>query len=151
MRKMLPPKHYAFAAISGQRALIAMEKHDLPAALRLTDESISAIKASLKSGKGGGYLLPELYTDRSAVDLALGHAGEAETDGALALAALHADDSSGDVSNKLGRAYLAEARALAAQGQSAQARTVASHALVQLQGSVGPNHPDTLSALGMTR
>jgi tetratricopeptide (TPR) repeat protein len=146
MRKVLPPGHYAFATISGQRALIAMEKRDLPAALRLTDEGIAAVKASLKSGKGGGYLLPELYTDRSAVNLALGHASEAEADATQALSALHANDGASDVSNKLGRVYLAQARALALEGKSAQARAAASLALVQLEGTVGPDHPDTQSA-----
>lgn len=123
-----------------------MEKHDLAGAIRLTDEGIAAIQASLKSGKGGGYLLPELYIDRSAIDLALGHGNEAEGDAARALAALHANDGASDVSSKLGRAYLAQARALALEGKSAQARTAASQALVQLQGSVGPDHPDTHSA-----
>jgi tetratricopeptide (TPR) repeat protein len=146
MRKTLPPGHYAFAAISSQRGLIAMERHDLAAALQLMDESIAAIQASSKSGKGGGYLLPGLYTDRSAIDLALGHASEAEADAAQALAALHANDGASDVSSKLGRAYLAQARALALEGKSAQARAAASQALVQLQGSVGSDHPDTKSA-----
>jgi hypothetical protein len=146
MRKTLPPGHYAFATISGQRALIAMERHDLPAALQLTDESIATITASLKSGKGGGYLLPTLYTDRSAIDLALGHASEAEADAAQALTALHAQDNPSDVSSRLGHAYLAQARALVAQGKSSQAQAAASQAVVNLKGSVGPDHPDTRSA-----
>jgi len=146
MRKTLPPGHYAFAVITGQRGLIAMEKHDPPVALQLMDESIAAIEASLKSGKGGGYLLPTIYTDRSAIDLALGHASEAEADAAQALTALHAQDNPSDVSSRLGHAYFAQARALAAQGKSSQARAAASRALMHLQGSLGPDHPDTKSA-----
>jgi serine/threonine-protein kinase len=146
MRKALPPGHYAFASISSERGLIAMEKGDLASALQLTDGAISAIQASVKSGHGGGVSLPNLYIDRSAIDLALGNAGEAEADAGHALAALHAQDSPSDDSSKLGRAYLAEARALAAQGKSIETRTTASHALANLQGSVGPDHPDTRSA-----
>ena len=146
MRKTLPPGHYAFATISGQRALIAMERHDLPAALQLTDESIATIQASLKSGKGGAYLLPALYTDRAAIDLALGHASEAEADAAQALAAIRAHDNSTDISSKLGRAYLAQARALTAQGKSSQAQAAASQAVLNLKGSLGQDHPDTRSA-----
>ena len=146
MRKTLPPGHYAFATISGQRALIAMERHDLPVALQLTDEGIVTIQASLKSHKGGSYLLPTLYTDRSAIDLALGHASEAEADATQALTTLHAQDNPSDVSSRLGHAYLAQAKALAAQGKSSQAQAAASQALVNLKGSLGPDHPDTRSA-----
>jgi serine/threonine protein kinase len=146
MHKTLPPGHYAFATISGQRGLIAMERHDLHAALQLTDEAIASIQSSLKSGKGGAYLLPGLYTDCSAIDLALGHASKAETDAVQALAALQAHDSASEISSKLGHAYLAQARALAAQGKSLQARAAASQAIMNLKGSVGPDHPDTRSA-----
>jgi hypothetical protein len=65
--------------------------------------------------------------------------------------ALHANDNFGDISNKLGIAYLAEARALDAQGKSAQARGAASHAVAHLKGSLGPDHPDTQSARRMAQ
>ncbi len=146
MRKTLPPGHYAFAVISSQRGLITMEQHDLSAALQLMDESIATIQASLKSGNGGANLLLGLYTDRSAIDLALERAGEAEVDAAEALAALHADANPSDVSSKRGRAYLAQARAMVADGKTEQARIAAAHALADLQGSLGPDHPDTQSA-----
>jgi hypothetical protein len=146
MRKALPPGHYSFASISSARALIAMDNHDLPGALRLMNQSIATVQASLKAGHGGAYALPGLFTDRSAINLALGHASDAEADAAGALAGLHANESSSDVSSKLGRAYLAQARALAAQGKAAQSRAAALQALAQLKGSVGPDHPDTESA-----
>jgi eukaryotic-like serine/threonine-protein kinase len=146
LRKTLPPGHYAFASISCGRGLIALDNHDLPAALRLMDEAVAIIQAAVKAGNGGGYLLPSMYTNRSAIDLALGRTRDAEADAAQALAAVHADDNSSDVSSKVGRAYLAQARALAAQGKSAEARTAASQALRHLQGSLGPAHPDAQSA-----
>ena len=146
LQKTLPPGHYAFSAIPRGRGLIALEKHDLPDALRLTDEAISMIQADMKAGHEGGYVLPNLYVERSVVDLALGRAGDAEADATQALATLHANDNSSDISNKLGIAYLAEARAMDAQGKSAQARLAASHAVGHLKGSLGPDHPDTQSA-----
>jgi tetratricopeptide (TPR) repeat protein len=142
LTKQLPPGHYAFAAISSERGLIAMESRDLSSALRLTDEAITTIQAAAKAGREGSSYLPDLYVDRSTIDLALGRADQAEEDAGLAIAALHPDERSRDFSSKLGHAYLAQARALAAEGKSSQARTIASLALLQLQGSLGPDHPD---------
>jgi serine/threonine-protein kinase len=146
LHKDLPPGHYAFAAIPRERALIAVEKHDLPNALRLDDEAISIIQAAVKTGHAGSYVLPNLYVERSAVSMALGNARDAEADASQALEILHATDNSNGISSQLGVAYLAQARALEAEGKSEQARSAASHALAQLQGSLGPDHPDTQSA-----
>jgi eukaryotic-like serine/threonine-protein kinase len=146
MRKSLPAGHYGFASITAERALIALEKHDPSTALQLMDESIAAIQASVNAGKGGGSLMPVRYSDRSEIDLALGRANDAEADASRAIAASHPDQNSSDVSCKLGRAYLLEARALAAEGKTEPARSAAAQALKQLQGSLGPDHPDTQSA-----
>jgi len=127
-----------------------MEHRELPAALQLMDESIATIQASVNAGKGGGYLLPGYYTFRSSMDLALSRASQAEAETTKALAALHAVDGFTDASSKLGGAYLAQARALAAQGKTVEARTAASRALAHLQGSLGPDHPDTESARLLT-
>jgi tetratricopeptide (TPR) repeat protein len=146
LRKALPPGHYAFGSIFSGRALIALEKHDPATAQRLMDEAIATVQAAVHAGGAGSFSLPGLYIDRSAIDLALGHADQAEADAGRALAALQPDAHPGDVSSKIGRAYLSQARALAMEGKSAQARAAASQALAQLQGSVGPDHPDTQSA-----
>ena len=146
LRKALPPGHYAFAAIFSDRGLIAMENHDLPSALRFTDEAIATIQAAVKAGGEGAFNLPELYIHRSSIDLALGHTGEAEADAAHALAALQPEMRPGDISSKLGHVYLAQARALAAENKPAQARAAAALALAQLQSSIGADHPDTQSA-----
>lgn len=146
LRKALPPGHYAFAAISGQRAVIAMEKHDLPSAQRLTDDAIATVEAAVKNGGEGGFYLPALYDQRSAIDLSLGHADQAKVDADRALTALKPDNDPDVVSSKLGQAYLAQARALDAEGKSQQAHTVATLAFDQLQKSVGPDSPDTIAA-----
>ena len=151
LHRDLPPGHYAFAAITTERGLIAQERHDLPAALRLMDESVALIEAAVKAGGEGSFSLPGLYTYRSEIDLAMGHADQAEADADRALMALHPDQRPAGVSGKYGRVYLAKARALGSEGKVAQARATALQAFVQLQGSVGLEHPDTQSAKRLAR
>ena len=151
LRKMLPPGHYGFAALARYRGLIAMENRDLSSALRFMDEAIALIRAAAKAGGQGGFLLPDLYTERSAIDLAAGRTEQAETDAGLALAALQPNQRPDDISSKLGLAYLAEARALIAEGRPVPARAAALHALGQLQVSIGPDHPETQSAREIAR
>jgi serine/threonine-protein kinase len=151
MRLDLPAGHYAFSALFAERALIAKEKHDLPEALRLIDQAIATVQAAVKAGGQGGFSLPGLFMNKSEIDLALGHADQAESDANLALAALQPEQHSGEVSSRIGQAWLAQARALAAEGKAAPARAAASRALAQLESSIGPDHPDTQSARKLTQ
>jgi serine/threonine-protein kinase len=146
LRKTLPPGHYAFAALDNQHGLIAMENRDFKSALRLFDAAIGTIQAAVKAGGQGGYTLPSLYVERSAADLALKQLNQSNADADLALAAMHPDKQSNDISRNLGQVYLAQARALAAEGKAADSRAAAARALAQLEGSVGAEHPDTVSA-----
>ncbi len=151
LRKMLPPGHYGFAAIASDRGLVSMENHDLSSALKFMDEAIAIIQAAVKAGGQGGFSLPDLYTERSAIDLAAGRAEQAEADAGRALAILQPNHRADDISSQLGFAYLAEARALTAEGRTAPARAAALNALGQLQVSIGPDHPDTQSAREIAR
>ena len=146
LHKDLPPGHYAFAAITTERGLIAMERHNLTAALALLDQSIATVQAAIKAGGEGAFTLPGIYLYRSEVSLAMGRADQAEADAQHALAALQPEHGANQISSKVGHAYLAQARAMASKGEDAQARAAASQALVQLQGSIGPDHPDTQTA-----
>lgn len=146
LHKALPPGHYAFASILGLRGMIAMEKHDALDAQRLTNEAIAMLESTVKSGGEGKFYLPALYTNRSAVDLALGQAGQADADATQALVALKPISGSGIVSSKLGQALLAQARALTAEGKSEQAHSVAKQAAEQLSKSVGSDSPDAITA-----
>jgi eukaryotic-like serine/threonine-protein kinase len=149
--KDLPSGHYGLSTIPTERGLIALEKHDLPTALRMMDQAIAIIQAAVKANGGGSFALPGLYVRRSEVDLAMGHASDAEADAEKALSALHADPNSPEISSRVGQAYLAQARALESEGKAAQAHTAASQALAQLQGSIGPDHPDTKGARELIR
>jgi len=146
LHKQLPPGHYAFSVVSTERGMIAFEKRDLNTALRLIDQSIAMVRATVKSGGSGVYTLPGLYIDRSEIDLALGHAGQAEEDAQQALAALELHGPPSGVSSKLGHAFLAQTRALTSEDKKAQAQAIAVKAFDQLQGSLGPDHPDTRAA-----
>jgi serine/threonine protein kinase len=146
LRKDLPPGHYGLSIIPTERGLIALEKNDLSTALQLMDQAIAILQAAANAGGGGSFALPRLYIYRSRIDLAMGQSAQAEADANLSLAALHADQPDRGVSSKVGQAYLVKALALASEGKSAQARTAASQALAQLQDSIGPDHPDTVSA-----
>ena len=151
LHKDLPPGHYAFAAITTERGLIAMERHNLTAALALLDQSIATVQAAIKAGGEGAFTLPGIYLYRSEVSLAMGRADQAEADAQHALAALQPEHGANQISSKVGHAYLAQARAMASKGEDAQARAAASQALVQLQGSIGPDHPDTQTARLMSQ
>lgn len=146
LHEQLPPGHYAFAAVSEDRSLIAMEKHDPSTALKHDDDALAIVEAAVKAGGAGSFLLPAMYTRHSAIELALGRAAEAAADANRALTQLHGAGQPNGASSKSGGAYLAQARALAAEGKPADARAAASRALEQLQDSLGPDHPDTQSA-----
>jgi hypothetical protein len=151
LRRDLPPGHYAFAALPTERGLIAFENHDLPEALRLMNQAIAMLQAVVKAGGEGGFSLPGLYIYRSRINLAQGHADQAEADANLALAALHPEQHPGDISSKFGRAYPAQASALASEGKTAPARAAATLAVTQLQAALGADHPDTQSARKLTQ
>ena len=146
LSRTLPPGHYAFAGTYAERALIAMEKHDLTAALMLADKAIAAVQTTVKAGGEGSFLLPSLYIDRSEIDIALGRSNQAEVDSNIALALLHSVQPVDDISSKIGTADLALARAFASQGNSARASDVAKLAFALLERSIGPDHPETRSA-----
>jgi len=57
----------------------------------------------------------------------------------------------GDLPGSNGRAYLALARVLSAEGRGVEARAAAQRALKQLQKALGPQHPDTRAAEQLAR
>jgi predicted negative regulator of RcsB-dependent stress response len=57
----------------------------------------------------------------------------------------------GDFPSSNGRAYLALARVLSAEGRGVEARAAAQRALEQLQKALGPQHPDTRAAEQLSR
>jgi eukaryotic-like serine/threonine-protein kinase len=146
MYKLLPPGHYAFAALTSEKALLAEAKGDLPTALQLANQAVEIDEEAIKRGGQGATYLPRLLVRRSAVELKLAQADQAVADASRALTLLQATAQPGTYSCNLGRAYLALARSLQAQGKTGQARTAFRSALENLQSTVGPDHPDSRSA-----
>jgi serine/threonine protein kinase len=146
LRKALPPGHFAFAALAADQARNALESGDVPAAMKLADQAVSINEAAIKAGGQGNYYLPMVLLCRSRVELQARHPDHSAADASRAVTLLQAELKQGEVSSRLGLAYLALSRALAAQGKQDEARAAARSATENLPSTVGPDHPDTLSA-----
>jgi tetratricopeptide (TPR) repeat protein len=123
-----------------------LERGDTAKALRLVDQSIDALQATIKAGKAGVSVLPLYYQRRGLIELQAGRPDAAVADMTKALELFQADMSPGVFSYRIGRAYLFLARALKAQGKEEDARAAARTASEHLQSAAGPDHPDTRSA-----
>jgi tetratricopeptide (TPR) repeat protein len=146
LRSSLPPGHYAFAVFQSDKSLLAEAQGNLPLALQLGNAAVETDQAAIDAGGQGATYLPSFLVRRSNLELETGRVDEAVADSSKAVQLLKSQMEPGTLSSSLGRAYLALARALAAQGKRADSREVSRVALENLQPSVGPSHPDTLRA-----
>jgi tetratricopeptide (TPR) repeat protein len=146
LRQGLPAGHIAFGSLAICRALVAQARGDLPLALEFSDEAVGVAEAASKAGKLGGDYLPVFLTRRSGVKLQLGRPDQAEADAARGLSLLQTSTQPGAFSSTLGRAYLAQGRALQAQGKQEEARNAFRFAAENFQTALGPDHPDTRNA-----
>jgi len=146
LRRNLPAGHYAFASLASDRSLNALAKGDVPAAMRLADQAVTIDEAAIKAGGEGAVLLRVLLIRRSTVEFAAHRPDDAAADAARALSLLQASAEPGIFSSTMGRAYLALASALDAQGKGDEARAAARSAAEQLQNALGPDNPETRSS-----
>jgi serine/threonine protein kinase len=146
MRKHLPATHYAFANLAADQSAIAMGEGDTALALKLANRAVEIGEIGLKASGQGAFAFPGFLTRRSAVALAAGNLDLAVADSNRALALLLPKAEPGSFTNKIGYAYLAQARALDAQGKHDDARSAARSAFENLEKSLGPDHPETLGA-----
>jgi len=146
MRKHLPATHYAFANLAADRSAIAMGEGDTALALKLANQAVEIGETGLKARGEGAFAFPGFLTRRSAVELAAGNLEQAAADSNRALTLLLPKAEPGSFTNKIGYAYLAQARALDAQGRHDDARSAARSGFEHLEKSLGPDHPDTRSA-----
>jgi serine/threonine protein kinase len=146
MRKHLPATHYAFANLAADRSAIALGQGDTALALKLANQAVEIGEAGLKARGEGAFAFPGFLTRRSAVELAAGNPDQAVADSSRALTLLLPKAEPGSFTSKIGLAYLAQARALDAQGRHDDARSAARSAFENLEKSLGPNHPETGSA-----
>jgi tetratricopeptide (TPR) repeat protein len=145
-RRNLPPGHPGFALLASDRSLLELERGNLESALRLANEALTKLEATVKSGRGGAEAIPWLLVRRSDIELRLNHPNEAAADASRALSLLQVAAQPGTFSSNLGHAYLSLGRALQARGKREEARAAFRSAAEHLQNTLGPDHPDTRSA-----
>jgi tetratricopeptide (TPR) repeat protein len=149
IRQVLPEGHLTFGAVLAQRSLIAQLRGDLPGALRLADEGLAIIEASMASGQSGAYALPLVLLQRSEIRLALGQPEAAVEDASRALRSLEESSPSDIHTIGLGRANLSLSRALRGQGETERANETLVSALAHFEDAAGPDHPETLEVRGL--
>jgi tetratricopeptide (TPR) repeat protein len=146
LRANLPPGHIAFASLASEQALIAQCRGDLRNALNLANQAVEIVQGSAKAGRGGTEFLQLFLMRRSGIELDMHRVDEAVTDAEHALNMARHSAPSGAFSSYLGWDYLALGRALKAQGKRQQARAALQSASEHLQGTLGPDHPETRAA-----
>ncbi|HYM43203.1 MAG TPA: serine/threonine-protein kinase [Steroidobacteraceae bacterium] len=146
MLRFLPAGHYAFGLLPAERALVARDRGDLPLARALIDDAIAKVSGPVRSGRVIPVLLPTFLTERAEIELAARQLQAADADLHRALDLLTAGAQPGDYSIYVGRAQLALARVLSAEGKGDETRQVAQLAMQQLAKSGGEDHPETRAA-----
>ena len=146
LRSKLPPGHYTFASLASDRSQLALATGDLPAAMQLADKAVKLDEQSIRTVGQCAALLPTLLVRRSNLELEARREDLASWDATRALVLLQAELQSGVHSSNVGRAFLAQARVLKAQGRLKEAQTAFHTAYEHLVDTLGPNHPETRSA-----
>ncbi len=146
LRQVLPEGHYAFGAVISQRSLLAQLRGDLAGALRLADEGLAVIEASMAAGEGGANTFPILLMQRSSLRLAFDQSEPAVADATLALRSLEDSSPADTHSIGLGRAYFTLSRALQGRGDPEGERAMLVSALAHFEDAAGPDHPETREA-----
>jgi hypothetical protein len=90
-----------------------------------------------------------LLIRRSRVELKAQKLNQAEADAVRALQLLNEQSETGIHSSNVGRAYLALALSLRAQGKLVASQDAFRNAFQNLQDTLGPGHPDSKAALGI--
>jgi eukaryotic-like serine/threonine-protein kinase len=147
MRRLLPPGHYAFGALTAERALIARDQGDPATAQTQIDAAVQLDEQAARNGNAGAEYVPVLLIYRASIEFAAQRMLPADADLRRALELLRAKAQPGDYSVYVGRAELMLARVLIAEGKAGDARHEAQRAAQQLTQSEGPEHPETRAAL----
>jgi serine/threonine-protein kinase len=150
LHKRYAPEHYVFAELSSARAGIALGQGDLPSAAHFAKEAVELDEASIRRIGQCAALLSTLLVSKSGIDLKSGQREEAASDARRAIKLLEDREDPSILSSNVGRAYLALALALEAEGKAAEAQVAAGKAYANLQTTLGPDQPDTQSARQLT-
>jgi tetratricopeptide (TPR) repeat protein len=150
LRKRYAAEHWAFAELSSARARIALGRGDLPSAAHFAKEAVELDEASIRRIGECAALLTTLLVSKSGIDLKSGQREEAASDARRAIKLLEDREDPSILSSNVGRAYLALALALEAEGKPDEAQVAARKAYANLQTTLGPDQPDTKSARQLT-
>jgi tetratricopeptide (TPR) repeat protein len=150
LRKRYAPEHYVFAELSSARARIALGRGDLPSASHFATEAVELDEASMRRIGQCANLLTSLLVSRSGIDLKSGEREQAVSDARRAIKRLEEAEDPSILSSNVGRAYLALAQALEAEGKPDEAQLAARKAYANLQTTLGSDQPDTRSARQLT-
>jgi serine/threonine protein kinase/tetratricopeptide (TPR) repeat protein len=150
LRQRYAPEHYVFAELSSVRARIALGRGDLPSAARFATEAVALDEASLRRIGQCAALLTDLLVSRSGIDLKSGQPEQAVSDARRAITLLEQGEDPSILSSNVGRAYLALALALEAEGKPGEAQLAARKAYANLRTTLGSDQPDTQSARQLT-
>jgi tetratricopeptide (TPR) repeat protein len=141
-KRLLPAGDLQFASLAMERAQITMARGDAAGALAEADR---AVALCLASPNRANYLRRQLVR-RSALNLAAARFEAAAADAQQAVDLELKAAVPDTLSSTVGQAYLALARALAAQGKTAEAQRAGAAAHVHLSSSLGEEHGDTAAA-----
>jgi serine/threonine-protein kinase len=150
LRQRYAPEHYVFSEVSWVRARIALGRGDLPSAAHFATESVALDEASMRRIGQCAALLTALLVGRSGIDLKSGQREQAVSDARRAIKLLEEREDPSILSSNVGRAYLALAQALEAEGKPGEAQLAARKAYANLQTTLGSDQPDTRSARQLT-
>jgi eukaryotic-like serine/threonine-protein kinase len=150
LRKRYAAEHWAFAELASARARIALGRGDLPSAAHFAREAVELDEASIRRIGQCAALLTTLLVSKSGIDLKSGQREEAASDARRAIKLLEDREDPSILSSNVGRAYLALALALEAEGKPDEAQLAARKAYANLQTTLGPDQPDTKSARQLT-
>jgi tetratricopeptide (TPR) repeat protein len=141
-----PAAPISLTLVAALRSTLALARADHETALAEANRVISTIEAS------GRYLdiLATQFLGRADIHLKTRHFEAARADAQRALALEQQLVEPAGVSSRIGRAYLALARALHAQEKHDEARTAFVSAREHLQPTLGADHPDTREAAQRT-
>jgi eukaryotic-like serine/threonine-protein kinase len=146
LRSVLPPGHYAFAALASERSQTLELQGDTDRALELASLAIRLCEEASRQGRACAQYLPKMLRQRASIETTLRQFAPAETDARRALQLLLQQIRPGEFSQSTGQAYLTLARCLRAQGRDAEGSAMAQHAADQLEKTIGGDHPDTRAA-----
>jgi eukaryotic-like serine/threonine-protein kinase len=150
LRQRYAPEHYVFAELSSARARIALGQGDLPSAAHFAKEAVELDEASIRRIGQCAALLSTLLVSKSGIDLKSGQPDQAVSDARGAIKLLEDREDPSILSSNLGRAYLALALPLEAEGKADEAQLAAGKAYANLQTTLGSDQPDTQRARQLT-